>query len=728
LQPFRITCETCRSRLKIRSADVIGQIHACPKCGSMVQVVPPPGWDTNYAAMTADQSGAMGDAALSLSTTASVIIPAGALDDMSAVAAALEAPPSQVPVEVAPSPVLPPADFDKLSPGKAGSPVLLWAAGGIVAAFLVGGLAWVVWPAGKDKARDAVPTVAAKSDQQPPTEQSAAASPATPAVEQPKPNTSDAAVAPPKTDVSQAVKEASPKPAAEQPVADPAPNVATPADTAPPAPAPVAVKTNDVKATDTPTVAAAEPPMKSSPPAPAPKAVEPVAAPDHSPVLKFDPLDFDVDRLGANAKAASDSATSTGSIPNKALVDVAGNSLASNDVPAASAVAEQGKQPAAGEPTLPHVANNGVMVRRGPPGDVLQRTAAQILGARVKSFQVSEMPLVRFIDTISGVAGMGITLDPLALEQVGISPEATVSVNAQDAPLQSILHEALAQRRLDIAGQGGQLRVVLPKADEPHAIDYDVKDLAAGADAAAAGQLIEHFVAPPTWKSAGGKGTLAASGTTLHIEQSDAVRRQVVVFCERLRLARSLAIQSKYPAAMLSVESPYQHLSAKLSEHTTFTFLPWTRLDDVARNWQELSGLRVLVDWSTLAEAELGPSSSVACSALDRSWQESLDGVLEPLGLGWWAVDGETIQITSVAALEKIQRVEFYHVPAKLRATFASNQALVDSLQKELAEDSGKLVKPLQAHIEVDGPSGRLIVLATPTAHRHLSQRLGDSK
>src|SRR4029079_9102395 len=107
------------------------------------------------------------------------------------------------------------------------------------------------------------------------------------------------------------------------------------------------------------------------------------------------------------------------------------------------------------------------------------------------------------------------------------------SVNAQDEPLRSILHDGLAQRRLDIAEQGGQLRVVLPKADESHTIDYDAKDLATGTDAAAVGRLIEHFVAPATWKSAGGKGTLSASGTVLHIEQSDAIRSQGVGVCER---------------------------------------------------------------------------------------------------------------------------------------------------------------------------------------------------
>jgi hypothetical protein len=294
----------------------------------------------------------------------------------------------------------------------------------------------------------------------------------------------------------------------------------------------------------------------------------------------------------------------------------------------------------------------------------------------------------------------------------------------QDATLQAILHEALTQRRLDVAEQAGQLRVVLPKADDLHAIDYDVMDLATESDAGAVGKLIEHFVSLSSWKSAGGRGTLQASGTTLHIEQSDAVRREVVIFCERLRLARSLAIKSKYPMALLSVESPYQRLSAKLGEKVTFTFLPWTRMSDVLRNWQELSGLTVLADWGALAEAELGPSTPVACSALDRSWQEALDGVLEPLGLTWWAVNGETIQITTPAALERIQRVEFYQVPPKLRASFASSQALADSLQKELAESTGKQAKPAPVHMEVDEPSGRLIVLATPNAHRHLSQRL----
>ncbi len=38
---FKITCVTCRAGLSVRNESIIGQIIACPQCGSMVQVVSP---------------------------------------------------------------------------------------------------------------------------------------------------------------------------------------------------------------------------------------------------------------------------------------------------------------------------------------------------------------------------------------------------------------------------------------------------------------------------------------------------------------------------------------------------------------------------------------------------------------------------------------------------------------------------------------------------------------
>lgn len=56
---FSIVCTTCRARLKVRQTSAIGQILACPKCGSMVQVVPPDDWQppTEMAASQTVEAG-----------------------------------------------------------------------------------------------------------------------------------------------------------------------------------------------------------------------------------------------------------------------------------------------------------------------------------------------------------------------------------------------------------------------------------------------------------------------------------------------------------------------------------------------------------------------------------------------------------------------------------------------------------------------------------------------
>ena len=45
MELFAITCTTCKSRLRVRDQAAVGQILACPKCGGMVMVKPPPAWN-----------------------------------------------------------------------------------------------------------------------------------------------------------------------------------------------------------------------------------------------------------------------------------------------------------------------------------------------------------------------------------------------------------------------------------------------------------------------------------------------------------------------------------------------------------------------------------------------------------------------------------------------------------------------------------------------------------
>jgi hypothetical protein len=696
---------------------VIGEIHECPKCGSMVHILPPAGWSLDAASAAAVAPNTSGEAALAISTTASVIIPASIGAQDFAVPEAIETPVTEVPVAEAPVAATPAA--------SGMSPVVLWSAGAL-AVLLVGGATFALWPSHGDKV-ETVAVSSSTSEPKPDVEQSKPVTPAAKPADDPKTTEKDPyAVDREKNKKAQTASPAPVPPAAANKVAVAA-NKLPEAGAASPQTRLELPKPKNANAAPPKTVTATATPDNAriaNLPAARVDLPKPTDAPtqeaQHKPVLKFDPLNFDPDRLGANAEALSAPAGPVNSIPDRAP---AVNEQAQGIAADAAGIAAAGN----GQPNnvAPPAAPPSISVRRGQPlaDGPASTKPAQPLAFPFKSIQLGGMPLVQFIETLSNISGTSITLDPVALELAAVSQQTTVSLDAQDTTLEKALRNVLAPQRLGFVVEGDHIRVALKKPEDRREVDYEVKDLAVDNDASALAQLIEKFVAPATWKSAGGTGTIQVKGTTLSVEQSDLVRRQVIIFCERLRLVRGLPIRSKYPRELLSIDPPYQKLAAKLNQPTTFTFLPWTHFSDVVHQLRDMMGVSIVVDWSSLEETQLNPSSPIACSTNNRSWQEALDGVLEPLGLAWWAVNGDTIQITSLGAMEKTDRLEFYSLPKKLRKQNSSDSALIQVIEKDLAAGM-KHGKDGNARLDFDAPSGRLIVLASPSVHRYLSEHL----
>jgi hypothetical protein len=438
-----------------------------------------------------------------------------------------------------------------------------------------------------------------------------------------------------------------------------------------------------------------------------PRPIPPPATATHSAVLNLDPLDFDPERLSLSRTAAP-------AIPAAASIDAEASEA---DLPIDGPVDD-----ADDDAALPEVVSPTIHVRLGPmPAEgVRSQKLDEQLQITVQSLDVTQIPLQQFVSMISDIAGVPITLDPHALALAGVSPRQTVSVRATEATLATLLHDALAKLRLDCVEDQGQLRIVLRGGERWRAVDYPSDDLVDATDATELANLITRFVAPTTWQPMGGKGTIAIQGDQLRVEQTVAVQHEILIFLERLRLARGLNTRSRYPAARLLIDPSYERLAPKLQERATFTFLPWVRFSDLVRYWEEASGLTILVDWAALADVELESASPVACSATDRTWLATLDGILEPLNLDWWQVDGETIQITTLEAAEDLCRIEFYAVPAAFGDQFASDEALLEALISKARAAGSRAAEQLQ--LEVDDSSASLIVRASPKIHRLYAQ------
>jgi hypothetical protein len=438
--------------------------------------------------------------------------------------------------------------------------------------------------------------------------------------------------------------------------------------------------------------------------------------PLREPVLRLDPLDFDPVQISLNATAGASHGEPSASVP----------AIAPDE--AALTRDESGPQPeGAGLLAIPGESPS-VTVRLGPiaRGAANPTQLERQFGLRLETLSSTGMSLEQFVAFVSDLAGVPITIDPLALELAGVSSRATVAAQTGGVTLEELAQSTLSTQRLELVDREGRFGVALAKSGERSTKQYEVSDLLKPAvtDAGEVARAVERFVSPKSWQAGGGKGTVAVEGTKLRVNQTKEVHHELLIFCERWRLARRLAQRSQYPAKLLSLESPYSQVEAKLSERTTFTFLPWTRMDEVVRHWEQATGLTILVDWGRLADAELSPSTPIACSAIDRPWGEALNEIFEPLGLAWWAVDGQTIQITTRSALDAIVRVEFYAIPPDFREQFASSKAFVEALQSELRQHLGDNAPGAQPDMHVDAPSGRLIVRGTPLVHRYLAKRL----
>jgi hypothetical protein len=128
----------------------------------------------------------------------------------------------------------------------------------------------------------------------------------------------------------------------------------------------------------------------------------------------------------------------------------------------------------------------------------------------------------------------------------------------------------------------------------------------------------------------------------------------------------------------------------------------------------------MLVNWKALSELELQPASPISCSAIDQSWEEILADVLGQLELAWIAVDGGTIEITSLADAERSERIEFLRISPAVREQFAGDAALITSLREQLRNRYGDHT------IELAIVGDFMIARANADAQRFLTSRLVD--
>ena len=349
------------------------------------------------------------------------------------------------------------------------------------------------------------------------------------------------------------------------------------------------------------------------------------------------------------------------------------------------------------------------------------------LAFAISAIDSGQSALGDFLDLVAKLnGGLPITIDPEALLRHGVTLREPAGIELKDTSVGEILQKAVAAHGLVLVVADNQVLVTCPKGEqeELRSLPYTISDLTGHEPAAAVrlANLVRELVAPESWRSAGGTGDITPVGDGWKVEQSEAGHYQVVCFCEKLRLARQIALRSHYERQRFALVTRRERAAEQLAHPVTAAFPKPQLLRRILAALEKAAQVRILVEWDALRSVGVGFDAEATLRADQTPLAAALDELLKPLGLGYRAIDAGLLQITSPKAIAERRELEFY--PAADLVT-PTGPALVERIKATVAQATWKDAGGSGA-VYLDEPSGCLMVLQSQPVQAAVGKLLAE--
>ncbi|MBP60781.1 MAG: hypothetical protein CMJ62_04565 [Planctomycetaceae bacterium] len=322
-----------------------------------------------------------------------------------------------------------------------------------------------------------------------------------------------------------------------------------------------------------------------------------------------------------------------------------------------------------------------------PEAERRELDVAARLQDTIPQIEFVDVRLVDFVYFLSDFSTLPITIDPEAIFFAGKSPATKLQVKLTDTTVQKTLHEVLATKGLESLVQDDHLVITarMNQKDRARRIEYPTEDLLnsqfpAQEDLA---RWLRTLVAPNAWQDPKGSETIELLQQNLAITQSATVQWQVLQLFEKLRMARGGTPRSPYSSNRFVLKSRGAQAQEKLSQLVTLNYVRPVRLTEILQRLSTETGVYFLVDWLQLGAVGWWPDSETTFLADRQTLRESLHKFLSPKGLAFRIVDGKTLQVTTEPFLQRRHEIEFYDL-SKLSDRTGDSQELLVELQESI--------------------------------------------
>jgi hypothetical protein len=352
------------------------------------------------------------------------------------------------------------------------------------------------------------------------------------------------------------------------------------------------------------------------------------------------------------------------------------------------------------------------------------------LNMPIAGLAFAKKSLADAVQLVSAMSALPVSFDPDAMQELGVSLNDLVSIEVVDTTAAKTLKAIAAKRNMTPVVENGQVLLTSPAEhrERLQTLSVAVSDLTGGSPQAAAdlAARLQRLVAPESWQAAGGRGTVVASPEALQIAQTARVHYQIVVFCEKLRVARGLKGPDPKKFALTTRTALAK---AVLNQVVSMNVTAPASLASVLERFEQSAGCRILIDRPALAASGISEDNVGKFKADKLPLGEALGKLLEPLGLAWRAVDAGTLQVTTQKAVAARMELEFYPVGRRPGVAAApAGQPPTALIEQIKAQFPGAAWGAGGGVIDYDPPSQCLLVLQSQPLQRAIEAWLAEKR
>ena len=647
---FSLICDSCAARLKVLQASAVNQVLACPKCGSMIRVVPPADWVAPQI-----PSPSQSDVDISRSSSAVLDTPKSDFEDVDHVlspapskGATAQRPPitagppkrpnSPPTKRPAPSPVFArPQDSSKVTfqlappvesvdssdvlPANWTNPKTkrkqLWLIGVIST---IGFLCLVVTAITVFSNQTPKPGLIAKSPEEMPVEPVA-----TPPDERP-------AVSP---DGSQAVNSAPPTDSTTKPVSNPD----TSADSKPDNHGKTDKSNDTEKPVDAiPLTTEGRVPEKSGSESPLSSSSSPIASPDQSTNLD----------AAVAPKVSADGSIRDSLGELSSLLQNYGSSLTEiGDIAEAQ--------------RMDRLVN---LPKFYVPKPTVDSSLTPSWDTPVANVEYYGVPLNSLLRELTQLSGYVVNLDVQALSAEGVFAGTPVDVKLSDTTLAGILEEVLARLDLEQIEENGVVTVRPKNSTAVSSRNFALPNLPESTV-----EKFQHFatslpylVAPRSWPAAPDIPNITIVGDQLVINQIGLIHNSIGQFIVKLNAGFVLNARPEDAAARAELTSRWSRATESLNKPISLKPSLDQPIEAFFDSIQREQGVVISVDWLSLMSEGWTPVTKIPGNVSAETIGELLREISRSLEATVVAVDAKTFKLTSFYSAAESMELELYPI------------------------------------------------------------------